>query len=335
MRSFLALVFLLSVLGSSEGHAQLAGADVAIDPNGRLVLVYEGSHWTVDHRRPDSGDLFLRTGLAGVERRLWEGDGNINWVSISPAGDLAAFVHNRIMGPKEDPYAWASPGRNVLHVVDLEGRFKARVEEVFLYSWSPDGERLVVITGIPSEGGFGSFCGEIEIIDAETGSIFHTGLDGCDLHWAEHDAAIYTRTHIGSGGTVIRYFPETDRAEVTPFHGLRFSPTGEYYYEPSWEGIPFELYEASNNTEIHLDSKFLNRTDRIWSPRGWLDAVTLVLPPPNTMDENDYLFDVETGEVFVVPGPVLGMVGDSVVVAGPDRFELLPLRTLEPPASTD
>lgn len=279
---------------------------------GREVCVYgSGSPENPFSTRGNPSIVHLLDLSTGTSAVVWEAARHFFDLSISANGNWIAFRE-----PVDEP------DRIALRVISRDGNTVALVEYVERYAWSPDGNQVAYITGESFEGGLGFRDGRGGILDVRSGrsrsiqGSDETALGVYDVTWASWDNGVYFMVWVrtGNGSGCARYDDTSDTLTITDVSGIYFSPSGEYYYRPDYEGSPFELVRRDTNEDI---SKRLGLEEYEW-PRFWLDNETLVLPRASTLSEPfDRLVNVVDGTKVVVPGQVIGLGLDGSVLYVP------------------
>ncbi len=183
-----------------------------------------------------------------------------------------------------------------LVVLDSEYQTIVEIPDVRIYRWSPNANEMVVITGYNTESGIGFMPEKTYVHNIpEKTSTFISDGPYLDIFWAQHDNCIYLNHNFKNG--IEKYNPKTKVLNDTDFHGIYFSPSGEYYYTPSLEGSRFGIYKTSTNEPIQnisiLNTEFL-------IPEGWLrDSDVLAVyrfPETPSKDKQSTFINVETGK---------------------------------------
>lgn len=256
--------------------------------------------------------------LTGTEA-LYISTGQILEVQLSPANGYLAL--REVVGGGEGAQQLR------LSILDRSGDVVRSVDSVREFVWSPTGEQIAYITGTPYEGGLGFVSTGTSVLDMETLETSQVYPDGgWSLEWAAWDRNLYIwDLRRGREPQVMRYDPVSDNVEETSYHGIHFSPDGQWYYEPAKEGEPFRLFTASGERELPFSDwgadtgAFLrSREMRYAQPRGWLDNRTLLVPSQQSDGSvREYLYDVDADTCHLVDGVVVGVGDRELLVLGP------------------
>lgn len=143
---------------------------------------------------------------------------------------------------------------NSLVMINPKGEIKMRLEQdVRKYDWSPDGNEIAYITGRYSEDGIGFVSDGLYVFDLNGGQIKQIAQKAYYVNWVAFDGCIYYYDL----GEVFRFDPIRGIAERTPYHGLNFSPDGQYYTTSSMEQN-YEVYSTKTNEPVtdRLSARF-------------------------------------------------------------------------------
>jgi len=127
------------------------------------------------------------------------------------------------------------------------GRLLHELPGIQRYSWSPNGQSIVCITGTDFEG-FGFKADELIVVDMATWrqTVLESGTTYQDVFWAGFDSMIYATDHT----RVFRIDPLNAKKAVTKYAGIYFSPDGRYYFSANYEGGTFSIFDRLTNRDI-------------------------------------------------------------------------------------
>lgn len=147
----------------------------------------------------------------------------------------------------------------------------AEIEEVHRYNWSPSGLQIAYIIGEDKEYYPGFVPTQLQIIDvAEKNKTMIPFVSAYDIQWTAHDQNIYLQ----ADKNVFVFNPSNNTLKETSYKGIYFSPNGEYYYLPSYDGGIFSLYKSSANERI-IPSILLQND--LLNPIGWLNHTNCII----------------------------------------------------------
>jgi hypothetical protein len=210
-------------------------------------------------------------------------------LSVSPHSKFISFIETE-EGTFEGREYKILP-KSILTVLDPNGKTVCSVEDVQRYTWSPDGNEIVYITGSYYEGGVGFSPRGVHILNVVTGEKkeienFPTPYGPYALHWANFEYAIYIKNLASVAGEkvyyttregerkfyfkdakrVLRYDCQTGQLDITDYKDICFSPDGKYYIHfPDEVDLNFNLYEIETNKDI---TDYL--PNNLGSPSGWV-----------------------------------------------------------------
>lgn len=346
MRQHRTSIVLVCSLALPAAIAPGAAAQHSTTATGPRAVVWGGSSSALAAPGTEEDPTLVRERFVGsrTDRILWDGEGPVLDVQVSPTGEHVAFrekIWREDVDPAEASYVSESVTpdgsrrehrlyeNEVLWVVDRVGHPVRRVERVRRFTWSPDGAAVAYVVGDYYEGGVGFADPETFVLDVASGRTREIADGGVDLHWAAHDGALYVER---LGAPVLRYDPRTDAVEATELAGIHFSPDGSLYYAATREGLPFRLFRTTDHHEITGDSGFLRSfAHGIVDARGWVAERTLAIASSLPGPPTDFVYRVGDEEARRVEGRVQGLVdgGESVLVAREGELTVRPLAALE------
>jgi hypothetical protein len=321
----------LSMACSSLSAAQ----EGAVVLPGGMNLVTGGVYW--DAKAPDHSvarSLYIQRVGGGEKRVLRHFAGTVEQFKAGPKGDMLAV--NEVLSEED-----VGPGRaNVvssgyingkavevyeyfdskLVILGVDGEVRDSISGVYKFSWDPNGERIVYVSGKPdSEVGFRST--GTWIYDSRTKKSKRIHASGYDVEWAEWDGNIYIdapqSTAAGSG--VFKFDPRSEVLSHTTHVGIYFSPDGRYYYRGGGEGDPGgQIYLSAGDRLMPLDMS-IEESGRKGSARvkKWFGTDYAVASSSVLGADIDYLVEVSTGRKQRVDGEVISAPGLA------DRFWIL------------
>jgi len=200
--------------------------------------------------------------LAPVTRLAFYDDHSISLYDTLTGASLTVFsdgallfseIHGKVLERSPTSDVVAAMGTDEaqaahLLVVSPSAGVLADIPDGRRFSWSPDGGKVAYITGPYREGGLEFSPSGLWIMDLETGSARR--LDehgGADVHWARFDGMIYV-----VGDSVERYDPMTGSGTETSHRGIYFSPDGDHYFAPSYEGSTSGIFRTRTD-QLVLD----------------------------------------------------------------------------------
>jgi hypothetical protein len=217
------------------------------------------------------------------------------------------------------------------------------IEDVYEYTWAPDGKRIAYCQGNYGEGwwtGYESL--GVVVLDLQTRETVKIADSGYRPFWAAFDGNLYfVEVVIRGKYGVYRYDFERKEIEKTAYKSTAFSPDGMYYFcAVPEEPAPFELYRRETNTLIGEESQdgipalALRRLE----PLKWADdrhiAARAYGEHGGPSKRATYLADVRTREIRKCVEPFVGIISEGVaLVVKPDgtletrRLENMPLIT--------
>ncbi len=200
-------------------------------------------------------------------------------VKTSPNGNHVAAiqygVRQRNVGKQLDGSDVYYPVNNLI-VIDTNGKELFKIDDdVRIYDWSPDGNRIVYVVGYYREGGIGFSPVATYIFNLSNNIKYKINEGSININWAEFDNSIYS---VGNGkewSIVYKYDPITREEIKTNYKGIDFSANGLYYYVLGDEGVGFRLYSSSTNQEITDTIKnILRPSEKDFDPEGnWYPGV--------------------------------------------------------------
>jgi Tol biopolymer transport system component len=180
-------------------------------------------------------------------------------LEISPSRKYVAIVETSEGVIKGANYG-ISP-RNNLVICDTAGVVLFSIDDdVRKLSWSPDGHKIVYITGSYYEGGIGFRADGLYVVDLLDGirkpitkDFQHDSIkdylgQGYDVNWSPHDSNVYVREFESCGGNYM-YDTKTGKTRQVPYKGINFSPNGKYYLEVNSEDDN-RVYETATNRNL-------------------------------------------------------------------------------------
>ncbi len=169
------------------------------------IAIHGGRAYFVD---PDGRAVKVRVVKSGEERDLFRAvSGRVSGFELAAASGFIAIGEG-----------------SLLRVLDSDGRPMAEIDDVRVFSWSPEGRRLAYVTQ-STRGNW--------IWSAADGSRTEIGRLGYYLHWASFDGRIYVWEQTdGVARKVYAYDPRTRETQETPHKSIYFSPSGSYYFHP-------------------------------------------------------------------------------------------------------
>ncbi len=154
---------------------------------------------------------------------------------------------------------------NNLVVIKANGELVKTInQDVRKYCWSPDGNKIAYITGTYYEGGVGFLTTGLWVFNLGNGGEKQIAPEAYYVNWAGFDSCIY----YDDLRKVYRYNPTADKTEETAYHGINFSPDGQYYTTSSPEQA-YQVYSTKRNQPLtdRLFAKFKDSKIRpSWIP---------------------------------------------------------------------
>jgi|GEM_PF-6116092 len=198
----------------------------------------------------------------GEQEILWKGERYLSDISLSPDGQIIAFIehwwHENVPAEnanyRDRRYTNAREivtyyyENQKLTLISAEGRFIRAIDRVRRYVWSPDGARIAYITGNYTEDYPGFRTTGTWIMDLTSDTAQKICETGYEVEWARFDGNIYIDTYDDRG--VLRYDPRSSKLEPASYKGIYFSDDGKYYYAPSREGTDFGLYSTESGENL-------------------------------------------------------------------------------------
>lgn len=167
-------------------------------------------------------DVHVLDLATGEVHRVSPGLGDVIGVTWSPTGDRIAFVRSEkgdVLGDVWEADADGSRAETLLYA----GR-------VGWPSWSPDGTRLAVVTGV---GGEGQLAWRIGVLTLSSGNLTDLGEGTGPPIWSGDGRAIITSTETSEGPVMVLIDTATgERTLVDAVPGSRTSPDGRWIVFP-------------------------------------------------------------------------------------------------------
>jgi len=240
--------------------------------------------------RPDPNSIYLKDMSTEEERVLYRGKEVITDLNPAPDFSFLAFREAVLADDEEGLGTWN------LHLINLDGEPFTTIENVFRFSWSPDGKHLAFIEGSADEEGVGfrsKAIGVLDMNDQENPTRYQQ--DAYDLNWATFDAALYILNMVDGEEVIHRFTLENRQFERTTHRGIYFSPNGELYYRPSYHASGMSVYHTEEDKPVQLDAR--SRSLLVGNspgedgtlfvqPTGWIDNSTLVFPSTKSENSN-------------------------------------------------
>ena len=237
-----------------------------------VTIVLAGAGWA----EPTDEPLFVRVdpraprrvirwdSTVAESRAFYEAAGPVGNLEVAPDGRRAALLE-LVSGVVEGEGYGRAP-RSTLAVLDARGRLLRSVDDVWHFTWSPDGTEIAYVTGIYYEGAVGfapATCHLMRIADGNSRRL--AGLDhSYELHWlrAASEDALYAKVlPEGEARQLVRLDLESQKVSRPAARAFHFSPDGEFYYfEPS-EAIEHGLCSPGRGDDTCL-RVFERRNDR-------------------------------------------------------------------------
>jgi hypothetical protein len=276
------------------------------------VVVYGGvvDDLVLHDRRmtEDSKRIYINEGDSS--RVIWKGDRVINRVKISPNGMYVAFI-------TEDEIQNAQT-LNLVHafhlmVVERTGKLVKDLEDGVRYSWGPNGSQIVYIRAVRIEEKMGYEPTGTAIYDVQKDMLTNLDFKTYDLDWASFDSLVYYLDY--STGKVKSFNPETRVSAITDYKGICFSPDGEFYYRPNYEGGGFALYSKDN---IDLTKMLLKGADINYpSHPQWINAHALLLRNQKISTSGkttNVIYDPKGNRISRIEGKTVGSVNNRTYI---------------------
>jgi hypothetical protein len=248
---------------------------------------------------PDIHVLYERDIAGGPRRTVFTLPGRaIGTYSVSPDG--------RYIGLR----SWVDddPGNTALHIIGGEGTEIVRIEHVWDYSWSPDGNQFAYVTGDYQGGEDGGDVRHTGVWRYDFRQRRSTKLQGAGQHvaWAAFDRAVYVLDYNGPNRfpRVWRLNSTDWKPQLTALQSIYLSPTGRYYYHPEMGEGPFDVYDVATNTPRFATSSLKERFVWETEPIGWMNSggnhllfVTMSNPFTGQLDTRPHtmMYDLDTG----------------------------------------
>ncbi len=266
-----------------------------------LVAVILGALWAnqsddslvvrVAPERP--GELLSWNAAASRARVLYESAGVIDEPAVARGGRRVAFLEQIAGAGSRQP-------KSRLVVLDRRASELFRAEDVWGFTWAPDGKRIAYVTGKYYEGGVGFQPRRAQVVSLESGeSRPLTGVRRAyELRWltTSSEDAVYARV-LGDSGPhhVLRWDAASGAVTRPTEQAVHFSPDGFYYYLEPYETI--ERGVCSPGLEEDSCLRVYERRGRRWIPElssrewgtllGWVGS-----------DGHRLLFGAEGGNRF-------------------------------------
>jgi hypothetical protein len=203
---------------------------------------------------------------------------------------------------------------SVLHVIGADGKERVAVSDVRDLAWSPDGKRLVVVTGRYTGHDREYADLRTSVVDVQTQRVTEILSRGNFVHWSPSDGAIYIwAVPSGTLGEVLKYSPSDSNVEVTTRKCIYFSPSGKYYYRPAGIAGKPALFRAIDDSEVSGTPG--TAAIEPFAPLGWSPDrdFLLVKSAPHRFGERvsvrQMLFDVDADIASTMSAHVSGWAG--------------------------
>lgn len=242
---------IIAVLQISVALLALTNRARARDPRyeylpGRELIVYT----ILSPTRPIP--LYALNVTTGRERTFYQASHPVYQIRFAPKGRWLAFREG-----------------STLRLVDyFQGKVVRSFQNVHDYAWSPQGDRIVFVTGyLEGEGAEVITPTGIYLVDLPQGKPQKVSEKGLRVAWASWNGQIYFRD---LWGKAYRVDPKTKAVRATMFHGVHFSPNGELYYMMRHMDV-FRIYRRATNEELQipqLDPTRWSLASAQWSPNG-------------------------------------------------------------------
>ncbi len=210
----------------------------------------------------------------------------IKTLRVSPDGNSISIVEKtRIIVRNNELIALP---KNRLTIITKDGEIlKVLNEDVQKHVWSPDGNKIALITGEWREVGMGFKPDGAFIYNLETGErdIVLDVPYPVDLSWDNNSDNLYLKDfHRPDGKYIYNYKLSSKETKVTDYFDFFFSPSGDYYYKPKnpvRDIEKFQVFDAKMNQPI-----LLTLPENIGFPIKWI------------FDHGNYLLFEKKDETF-------------------------------------
>jgi hypothetical protein len=322
-----------------------AGQDSADYSHDMDSLVYSGSYFFRTSKNPDDyRGVYVEPRGTASKKLLRRFEGSVNSLRVAPQGPLVAvsdFLMEEKVSPDRANYGSCTRDakgnlqdecsriESRMIILDLEGKVVSRVDNVYQFSWSPEGDKIAYLTGNYSEKSWFRSTGAW-ILDLATQRTTRIYPYGQNIEWATWDGNIYIDISLAppnpSGAVVVKHSQETGESSYSRHKGIRFSLDGRYYFRTGGDGdLGGEVFEASTDRQISLAPILELDKSRIPVAIGWLGNGSVVLRSPGRVEPN-FLQDLTTGKRDRVDGSVIAISrAGGVIVARDGSFREQPL----------
>jgi hypothetical protein len=155
-------------------------------------------------------------------------------------------------------------------ILNKEGKVIKEIKDVIswtikeYFSWSPDGEKIVYVTGKSIMEGHYLFEPKgVFIYDIQKDNIMKISEKGVDVKWAKYDNKIYIQNNFlsDSEADVSVYDPKSGQLTKSDKKGIIFSDDGKYYIAKKVIGFAeeaqteYSVYDNSNNKPVYKFSE--------------------------------------------------------------------------------
>lgn len=238
--------------------------------------------------------------LGGERRAIYTPNAGFGDMSLSPSCRLVAFLEDN---GEDEGYD--------LKLVSLEGREEMTIPNVQTYTWGgteATGDLIAYTTGTDYEGGLGFLPKGTWLLDVRTKSRHEIHPGGFYAAWSVFDRSFYIWqlhfVNVEPNTEVQRYNVQRKELERTPYKGIYFSPDGRYFYNPPFDGGPFQVFTREDNAEITEQHPGL--LDRNMWPGGWISASHFVDAGYAPNKVKCRIIDLATAQKWEVEGEAIG-----------------------------
>jgi hypothetical protein len=162
-----------------------------------------------------------------------------------------------------------------LNIINKEGVVIKKINNVInrirygYFSWSPDGDKIVYVTGKSmTERRYPFEPQGVFIYDINKDTILKISEKGTDVKWAKHDKKIYIQNNFieDSAADVSVYDPNENKLVKSDKKGIIFTDDGKYYIAKKVDGFDeeavteYSIYDNASNKPIYHfneDEKYL------------------------------------------------------------------------------